>query len=319
MLLLVALSALAIGGLGMSSAAAAFAASRRPTIAILKLVGATGERSDTMLLAEIGLIAGLAISPALPWGRRPRTGRQAHRVPAAGGARHRRRNGRRWARRRLFGVLISFAASWRMVAAAGDTRPARLLRGDVGNGDPMRWDVHSASGRRWRWRPPSPLPAPAIRWFAAIGHRRDCRPLRPVRAAWRRRPPHCPAAKHLGGPVTRLGIAALDRPGAATGRLAVSLGLGLTLLVTPCRDGVEHPCRDRHDHSQARRRPCSWSIFLAPKRQRLPCHGAGRTARRRAAAGAVAARPGHRGQRRPGHRNARHSRRRLDPARATAA
>jgi putative ABC transport system permease protein len=39
-------------------------------------------------------------------------------------------------------------------------------------------------------------------------------------------------AKHLGGPITRLGIAALDRPGSATGRLAVSLGLGLTLLVT---------------------------------------------------------------------------------------
>ena len=35
MLLLVALSALAIGGLGMSSAAAAFAAARRPTIALL--------------------------------------------------------------------------------------------------------------------------------------------------------------------------------------------------------------------------------------------------------------------------------------------
>jgi putative ABC transport system permease protein len=39
-------------------------------------------------------------------------------------------------------------------------------------------------------------------------------------------------ARHIGGPITRLGIAALDRPGAATGRLAVSLGLGLTLLVT---------------------------------------------------------------------------------------
>ena len=52
MLLLVALSALAIGGLGMSSAAAAFAASRRPSIAILKLVGATRRTVDTMLLAE---------------------------------------------------------------------------------------------------------------------------------------------------------------------------------------------------------------------------------------------------------------------------
>ncbi len=69
MLLLVALSALAIGGLGMSSAAAAFAASRRPTIAILKLVGATRRTVDAMLLAEIGLIAGLAIL-AGPGGRR---------------------------------------------------------------------------------------------------------------------------------------------------------------------------------------------------------------------------------------------------------
>ncbi|HEU0311005.1 MAG TPA: ABC transporter permease, partial [Sphingomicrobium sp.] len=61
MLLLVALSALAIGGLGMSSAAAAFAATRRPSIAILKLVGATRRTVDVMLLAEIGLIASAAI------------------------------------------------------------------------------------------------------------------------------------------------------------------------------------------------------------------------------------------------------------------
>ena len=44
-------------------------------------------------------------------------------------------------------------------------------------------------------------------------------------------------AKHLGGPVTRLGIAALERPGAPTGRLAISLGLGLTLLVTLAATG----------------------------------------------------------------------------------
>ena len=34
-----------------------------------------------------------------------------------------------------------------------------------------------------------------------------------------------------GGPLTRLGIAALDRPGSATVRLSVALGLGLSLLV----------------------------------------------------------------------------------------
>src|SRR4029453_5115363 len=42
----------------------------------------------------------------------------------------------------LFGVLITFAASWRMVASAGETRPARLLRGDVGNGEPLKWRTY---------------------------------------------------------------------------------------------------------------------------------------------------------------------------------
>ena len=39
------------------------------------------------------------------------------------------------------------------------------------------------------------------------------------------------ATRHRGGPITRLGISALDRPGAATVRLSVSLGLGLTMLI----------------------------------------------------------------------------------------
>ena len=65
LLLMVALSALAIGGLGMSSAAAAFAASRRQSIAILKLVGAPRRTIHAMLLIELGLIAGLAIVAGL--------------------------------------------------------------------------------------------------------------------------------------------------------------------------------------------------------------------------------------------------------------
>ena len=232
MLLLVALSALAIGGLGMSSAAAAFAASRRPSIAILKLVGATRRTVDAMLLAEIGMIAATAIVAGLGTGAvapalvgkltegllpvTPDTGPQWLALGEAA----------------LFGVLISFAASWRMVANAGETRPSRLLRGDVGNGDPLRWRTFIL-----------PLAALALAAVIAIASASD-----PKFAAMGigaiallcglfaligiviRRLAH--GAKHLGGPVTRLGIAALDRPGAATGRLAVSLGLGLTLLVT---------------------------------------------------------------------------------------
>ena len=232
MLLLVALSALAIGGLGMSSAAAAFAASRRPTIAILKLVGAAASTVNAMLLAEIGLIAGLAILAGLAVGALapalvgkltepflPVAPDTAPQWIALGQA-------------ALFGVLISFAASWRMVANAGETRPARLLRGDVGNGEPLRWRTFILPASRSALAaaiaiasasdpvsPPTALAAIAVLCglFALLGLA--------VRRIAR-------GAKHLGGPVTRLGIAALDRPGAATGRLAVSLGLGLTLLVT---------------------------------------------------------------------------------------
>ncbi len=232
MLLLVALSALAIGGLGMSSAAAAFAASRRPSIAILKLIGATRRTVDTMLLVEIGLIAvtailaGLAVGAAAPAlvakiteGLLPISPDTSPQWLALGEA-------------ALFGLLISFAASWRMVANAGETRPARLLRGDVGNGEPLKWRTYLL-----------PIVALAIAAAIAVGSASD-----PTFAAMgigaiallcglfalsgvliRR---IARGAKHLGGPVTRLGIAALDRPGAATGRLAVSLGLGLTLLVT---------------------------------------------------------------------------------------
>jgi len=232
MLLLVALSALAIGGLGMSSAAAAFAASRRPSIAILKLVGATRRTVDTMLIVEIGLIAvtailaGLAVGATAPAlvgkiteGLLPVAPDTNPQWIALGEA-------------ALFGLLISFAASWRMVANAGETKPARLLRGDVGNGEQLRWRTFTL-----------PLMALAIAAAIAVASASD-----PVFAAMgigaiavlcglfaliglliRR---IARGAKHLGGPVTRLGIAALDRPGAATGRLAVSLGLGLTLLVT---------------------------------------------------------------------------------------
>ena len=232
MLLLVALSALAIGGLGMSSATAAFAASRRSTIAILKLVGASRSTVNAMLLAEIGLIAGFAILVGLVAGAMtpalvgkltesllpvaPDTSPQWVALGQAG----------------LFGVLISFAASWRMVTNAGDTRPARLLRGDVVDGEPLRWRSFI-------------LPASALALAAAVavvsandpkfaatglaGIAVLCGLFALLGLAVRR---IARRAKHLGGPITRLGVAALDRPGAATGRLAVSLGLGLTLLVT---------------------------------------------------------------------------------------
>ena len=232
MLLLVALSALAIGGLGMSSAAAAFAASRRPNIAILKLIGTPRSTINAMLGIEIGLIAALAIIAGLAIGTLAPAlvaGLAAPFLPVAPDP------SPQWlalGEAALFGLLITFAASWRMIANAGETRPARLLRGDVADAEPMHWKsfiipavslglaaalaIFTASDRIFA---ASGVAAIAVlsALFALLGLA--------VRRAAR-------GARHFGGPVTRLGIAALDRPGAPTGRLAVSLGLGLTLLVT---------------------------------------------------------------------------------------
>jgi putative ABC transport system permease protein len=132
----------------------------------------------------------------------------------------------------LFGVLISFAASWRMVANAGETRPARLLRGDVGNGEPFKWRTYVLPIVALAIAAGIAVASASDPWFAAMGVGAIavlCGLFALIGAIIRR---VARGAKHLGGPVTRLGIAALDRPGAATGRLAVSLGLGLTLLVT---------------------------------------------------------------------------------------
>jgi putative ABC transport system permease protein len=232
MLLLVALSALAIGGLGMSSAAAAFTASRRPAIAILKLVGATRRTVNVVLLIEIGLIAGLAILAGLAAGAFAPglVGKlTASLLPVAPDA------SPQWTalgEAALFGILISFAASWRLVAAAADTKPARLLRGDVGNGEPMRWRTFILPVIALAVAAAIAIGSASDPWFAATGVAAIaglCGLFALLGVAVRR---IARTARHFGGPITRLGIAALDRPGAATGRLAVSLGLGLTLLVT---------------------------------------------------------------------------------------
>jgi putative ABC transport system permease protein len=132
-----------------------------------------------------------------------------------------------------FGLLVTIGAAWGPLAAAVATRPASLLRGDVDEG---------AARRGWR-----ALVVPGLALLGAAGlavlNAEDPRFAATgvaaivvlaslfggigllVRLAAR-------ALRHRGGPVTRLGIAALDRPGAATVRLSVALGLGLALLVT---------------------------------------------------------------------------------------
>ena len=231
MLLLVALAALAIGGLGIASAAAAFAASRRATVATLKLLGA-GRRSlagmlaiEVALIAALAILAGLAVGAAAPALAAHLIGSSLPIAPDPSP---------QWgalAEAALFGLLVTVGAAWGPLATAVETRPASLLRGDVSDA--------TTNARRW-FVPVLALLGAAVLavasardpiiaavgvaaililglLFAAIGWL--------VRLAARR-------LRHRGGPIARLGIAALDRPGAATVRLSVALGLGLALLVT---------------------------------------------------------------------------------------
>ncbi|MEO7787248.1 MAG: FtsX-like permease family protein, partial [Sphingomicrobium sp.] len=232
MLLLVALAALAIGGLGIASAAAAFAASRRTTVATLKLLGAGRRTLAAMLGLEVALIAALAILAGLAVGALApalATAAIGSRLPITPDPHP------QWlalATAAAFGLLVTLGAAWGPLAAAVATRPASLLRGDVDEGAPRTLAtfavpllallgaaalaVASAEDPRLAASGVAAILMLAA-LFAGIGWliRRAARSLR-----------------HRGGPITRLGIAALDRPGAATVRLSVALGLGLALLVT---------------------------------------------------------------------------------------
>lgn len=237
MLLLIALAALAAGGVGIASAAQAFAASRRSAIAVLKLLGAGRRTLAGMLTIEILLVViaafavGLGIGAVVPALAGSIAG-PALPVPPDPSP--------QWAalaEASLFALLVTLAASWGPVASAVDTRPGQLLRGDVGdlNGSTRRWLVPAlalaAAAALAVARASNPAFAATgiaaiaglVLLFAALGSL-----LRAASRRWR----------HRGGPIVRLGVAALDRPGAATIRLSVALGLGLSLLVMLAASGA---------------------------------------------------------------------------------
>lgn len=231
MLLLIALAALGIGALGIGSASRAFASTRRATVARLKLVGARQSSLAGMLALELGLVMAAALVVGLLAGSLapPLVGAAlGDRLPIAPDP------GPHWlalGEASLTGILITIAASWAPLAAALSTRPAALLRGSV----------EEESGRQpRRWFVPSLAFIAAIAVAIAVASNRILAAQAVgfligltliflllgwlVRRAAR-------LTKHRGGPIQRLGIAALNRPGNATMRLSVALGLGLSLLV----------------------------------------------------------------------------------------
>ncbi len=230
-LTLVALSALAIAGIGVGNGVASYLARRRGSIAVLKVLGATSGVIGRVYALEVGLVAlaGVVIGLAIGTAAVPLVVRLAGDVlPVAPAFRV------EWgalAVAATYGLLIAVAFTAPPLLAAREVPAAGLLRGE-------------ADARRVGWRrtaPPVLLAGTGVVvlalltsdpvWLAA-GFLAAVAGVLTLLAGvgWLVRR-GAAALPRPGSPVLRLGVAALHRPGARTGALVVALGLGLTLFV----------------------------------------------------------------------------------------
>ena len=232
-LTIVGLTALIVGGVGVANAVNAFVERRRTTLAILKAVGANGSRvftiagAEVMLLAALGVLIGLVFGAALPFvvallasGVLP-IDLEPRLYPGqiATGA--------------LYGILTSIAFSWLPLGRAHDIPVAALFRDEIAPNKVMP---------RLRYLAGAALAAILLA-VSVIGLSYDSRiasfavggtiaaflVLRLVAVgimAGVKRLPHVRRTEW------RLALANIHRPGALTPSLVVSLGLGVTLLVT---------------------------------------------------------------------------------------
>ncbi len=230
-LTLVALSALAIAGIGVGNGVASYLARRRGSIAVLKVLGATSGVIGRVYALEVGLvaIAGVAIGLAIGTAAVPLIVWLAGDVLPVAPMFHVEQGALALAA--TYGLLIAVAFTAPPLLAARAVPAAGLLRGE-------------ADARRAGWRrtaPPVLLAGAGVValalmtsdpvWLAA-GFLAAVAGVLTLLAGvgWlvRRVAAALPRPR---SPVLRLGVAALYRPGARTGALVVALGLGLTLFV----------------------------------------------------------------------------------------
>ena len=232
-LTIVGLTALVVGGVGVANAVSAYVERRRSTLAILKAVGANGTRvfliagAEVLLLAALGLVIGLVLGAALPFGVASLAASalpitlDPHLYPEqiATGA--------------LYGFLTTLAFSLLPLGRVHDIPVAALFRDEVAPNRTFprkRYLVGAFSSalllaasiitlsydsRIASFAVGGTLAAFLILRLVAVGIMAGVKRLPPVRRTeW------------------RLALANIHRPGALTPSLIVSLGLGVTLLVT---------------------------------------------------------------------------------------
>ena len=232
-LTLVGLTALIVGGVGVGNAVHAFVERKRPSIATLKSVGAPGSQvvvlylTQVMLIAGIGTLIGLTVGASLPFlldvlfsadlplPLNPTIAPGELALAAA------------------YGLLTAFAFAITPLGRAHDVPVSGLFRDTV---DPARVSP------RWRYRVWLALSLAALVGLS-VGTAFDRRVALIFIAAaaiafallhgvalglmaLARRLPH------PRWPAPRMALANLHRPGALTPAIVLSLGLGVTLLVT---------------------------------------------------------------------------------------
>ncbi|MGU3454429.1 ABC transporter permease [Methylobacterium sp. 391_Methyba4] len=232
-LTLVGLTALIVGGVGVGNAVHAFVERKRASIATLKSVGAPGSQvvalylTQVMLIAGIGTLIGLAIGASLPFlldalfsadlplPLNPTLAPGELALAAA------------------YGLLTAFAFAITPLGRAHDVPVSGLFRDTV---DPARVRP------RWRYRIWLGLSLAALVGLSVVTafDRRVALIFIAAAAiafgllhgvalglmALARRLPH------PSWPAPRMALANLHRPGALTPAIVLSLGLGVTLLVT---------------------------------------------------------------------------------------
>ncbi len=232
-LTLVGLTSLVVGGVGVANAVRAHLDAKRGVIATLKSLGASGTFVFTvylvqvMIVAGIGIVVGLAIAIAMPFAASSALSSVIP-VPAEGGI-----YPDALAMGALFGLLVTLAFALMPLGRARDVPATALFRemGLDGRGLPRLVYVASALGIGLA------LAALAV-WFstdrtialifvgATVVAFIVLRSVA-VLVQWLAR--QAPAVRSTP---LRLAIGNIHRPGALTPSVVLSLGLGLTLLVT---------------------------------------------------------------------------------------
>jgi len=232
-LTLVGLTSLVVGGVGVANAVRAHLDAKRGVIATLKSLGASGMFVFTvylvqvMIVAAIGILFGLAIAIAMPFAASSALSSVIP-VPAEGGI-----YPDALAMGALFGLLVTLAFALMPLGRARDVPATALFRemGLDGRGLPRLVYVASALGIGLA------LAALAV-WFSSdrtialifVGATVFAFiVLRSVAVLVQWLARQAPAVRSTP---LRLAIGNIHRPGALTPSVVLSLGLGLTLLVT---------------------------------------------------------------------------------------